>query len=315
MSSAYHLSRKLQKDVLNKMRETRLPQPGYPGGAVFYVDGVDGSDSGPGDSPESPFKTITYALTKCTDRKDDLISVLRMDTGAEADYPIDVNKRKVHIIAQNSTGFFGPADPPAINYDGDSAGFTISAHYVEIAGFDIGGDATHAGIEVGSLAGVWGTCIHDCLFGFRSCDSQDGIKVPATYDAPYLWVYDCIFGNTLDRDGFRCEGNMTRGYVGLPGHGNLFYAITGTAINMTGVPVLGGVFDNRFSLPDNSTQGTAITFGSATATTGGHGIIDGNSANYQDTATGTDRPFVDYGNQHWLLNYCANVAVVPATSV
>jgi len=314
MASAYHLSRKLQKDVLNKMRESRLPQypNAYPRGNVFFVDGTSGDNSSEGRTWGSAFKTITYALTKCTSSQHDIIYVVR-DTGFGGleDTPITIAKHQIHLLGLDglqSDSLHRPVSKPVINYGGDTAGLLITGNGVEVAGFDIGGgDAEgEACIEIGTAA-PWDVCIHDCVFGYITTHGYDGIRG----GGPYLTVYDCLFGKVNDRDGIRIETNATRGFLGLRGHGNMFREVVGIGINCVGAAVLGGIFDNVFSLP-SFTKGKAITFANSNAT---GAIVDGNHAHHQDSDCQHNNPYVDTGTNTWLLNHQGWKATAPDTSV
>lgn len=309
MASAYHLNRKLQKAALTELRETRLPQIGRVGGnvgigKVFYVNGNRGSDSASGETPNNPFKTITYALTKCTDRNDDTILVTR-DTTETAGYPVTVNKRDIHIL-----GWDNPTRLAAekIYFSSSSAEcFSIEAQNVEIAGFDFVATSSYEAITF-PTTGIWNCSIHDCNFGMRGA-LEDGINVPIGVDVPYLTVYDCYFGESCARDGIRIAGNATRGWLGLPGHGNIFRDVAYRGIhNLTSGAVLGGICDNVFRLVSD-TAGYAINFAHSGAS---ECMVYNNQAFYGTTALSAN-PYRDLGSNHWGLNYRQGVSILPAT--
>lgn len=306
------LKRKLAKKTLLDMYESRLPQFGAPGGTagvgkVFFVNGSSGSDSGSGITSTDPFKTVTYALTKCTNRNDDTILVTRDTT--EADYPVSITKRDIHIFGWDApTGRIVTGEKILFNYGGDSAAFEINANNVELAGFELCGDSTHAGIEIGTY-GVWDLCVHNCIFGMRGA-TQDGLKISSAMASPYMNVYDCYFGSAITRDGIRLEGNSTRGWIGQPGHGNVF-DVGEIGIDIVGAATLGGIFDNRF-IPssDTSDVGESIYFKNASSS---GCYVDGNRTG-EGTAAMTKVPYCDLGSNHWGVNYYDIRAIMPDTS-
>jgi len=183
-----------------------------------------------------------------------------------------------------------------------AAGLSIAAENVEIAGFDFVATSSYPGIEF--AATHWNCAVHDCQFGRRGA-LQDGIKIAAGIDAPYMSVYDNLFSSGIVRDGVRFEGAATYGWFGIPGHGNVFN-VTLIGIDSTSTTVLGGIADNVFRLPSD-TEGYAISF----TNSGSSGcMIDGNKAFYGNDTMITN-PYRDVGSNHWGLNYRQGLSILP----
>lgn len=279
-------------------------------GNVFYVDGVNGNNGNSGLTPDQPWLTITFALTRCVNDHDDYIIVL--DHWQEV---VAINVTRVHIIGatRNPNHSF-----VQMNAAADTAIFTVTAasNHCEIAGFSFGGGATHAGIE--NAAGTpQGLYIHDCQFGhaFATDTPQDGIRIEI--NATNIRIEKCSFyGNagegTITRDGIRFQGG------GNPLNGtiidNQFLDIPGVGIDFAAVAAgHGGITlkDNVFAC-DADTQGSAITLG---ATCAGF-LCVGNKALFGDVTAGMiTNPFLDgaaaFAN-HWMGNMKGSGFVDPA---
>ena len=280
------------------------PVAGFGAGNFYYVNGYTGSDTNDGYTPDSPFLTITKAVSMCVAHNHDYVIVLRYPSaGATGEtLPIVLNVETMHFIGCNENG----ASPlawiaPAI----DTAGIIVTANAVEIAGFDVRGGATHGAIELGTAAGgyVWRPHIHNCEFGWVGA-GQDGIRVVAPTDAAHSLIEYNRFGSNVTRDGVRIDHNMTRGII----RNNLFRRVPGIAIDVVNNMDSGGIYDNKFFLPSN-TAGKAITFSAAVTAC----AVDGNHATFGDTAMAAD-PYVDgagAGINDWGLNYQALTAVMP----
>lgn len=287
---------------------TDIALPGI--GNVYYVNGgSDGpaTDGGDGLTPATCKKTLTAALALCTTDNEDYVIVLNYGAAgraAEAAFPIDIAKNRVHIIGVGTEGHKWACLQPA----GDTAFFTVSGMRVEIANLELGGGAAHAAIE--TLSGIypWGLTIHDCWFGRADCTGRDGIGVLTGSDAPYLTVYGCWFGGALTRDGIRIAGNATRGSIGLPGRAKNFFAVTAVGINVTGAAAEVGCFDNVIECPAD-TKGIAISYSAGSSA----GYCDGNRANYGKTAM-AQIPYLDLGANGWGVNYHALTVALPAVA-
>jgi hypothetical protein len=279
-------------------------------GNVFYVDGINGNDLWDGLTPNTPFATITHALTQCVADNDDYIIVLEHWQEVVA-----INITRVHIIGipHNPNHSF-----VQMNAADDTAIFTVSAlsNNCEIAGFSFGGGATHGGIENpgGTPMGLY---IHDCQFGhfFAGDNPQDGIRIDL--NATNIRIERCSFygnlaGGTLTRDGIRWTsgGDPLNGVI----TDNQFLACPGVGINFVAVAAnTGGITlkDNVFAC-GGDVQGSAITL----ADTCAGFLVSGNKALYGDvTAAMLNNPYLDQAaaaNNHWMANYKGNALVDPA---
>jgi len=279
-------------------------RPGANQGDVIYLDSNTGDDVNLGRMPSEPVASFLRALALCTSQRNDTIVVLDYWAAGTEAWPIVVNKEMVHIIGVPGQG----APWPQVNQTGDEAAFQITALGVEICNLSINGGAAHGAIEI--AASIWGTEIHHCWFG-EAGTAQDGIRGVAPFDAAYLKVWGCRFGAGLTRNGIRLDHNATRGMLGAPGlEPNVFHAMSDVCIYVNNEFAQGWICDNIFGL-DSNVQGRAITLD---ATCVGGVTIDGNHANYGDTAMGQN-PYLDSavaGSNNWLLNYQAATAVLPA---
>lgn len=290
-------------------------------GRVFYVQGFTGLNTNNGIDPGTPFQTIAYALTQCVADRNDYIVVL--DAWQEA-MPIDINITRVHIIGMGVS----PNHPfVMLNAAADTAIFTVTAlaNNCEIAGFDLGGGATHAAIENpgGTPMGLY---IHDCIFGhsFAGNTPQDGIRIDV--NATNIRIEDCIFlgneaegGGTLTRDSIR----WTSGGDPLGGSikGNIFTGIPGIAINIVAVAANSGGFiivKNKFmaEIADAKAAGWAITLNATVkGSLVGHNMAsqtgdDTGNNPYRDLTTGVLATCLN----GWVANYAGN-ALSPGPAV
>lgn len=286
-------------------------------GKVFYVNGgSDGPvvDTNDGLTPATPKRLLQSAIDLCTSNNNDVVVVLNYGGNARAAevWPVEVNKDLIHIIGVANPAQKWPVVSVLAPAGADTANpaLLVTGQRVEISGLELGGGDTAGCVHVGSLGGVWGCWIHDCFFGITG-DSvgQDGIRVPATFDAPYLTVMDCQFGPYLTRDGIRTDANATRSCFGLPNHGNIFKVIPGIAIDLAAAVTSPTIIDNVMFLPSN-TAGKGITLGATVA----GAYVHGNVANFGDTEM-ANNPFSDgagAGANNWILNYKGITATMPA---
>jgi len=168
-------------------------------GEKFYVNGgADGVTAGINavgrGSKDRPVLTIAYALANlCVSGRDDYIYCF--NTNNQDTAPITINISNVHII-----GLAKPGGLNALELEdalvGDNPMFNIPVvaggiSGVEIAGFAIGGGATHGCIEMSAAYDCW---IHDCVFGHEWVQApQDGIRVIAISHVQGLLIEDCLF--------------------------------------------------------------------------------------------------------------------------
>jgi len=286
-------------------------------GNVYYVNGgSDGPvvDTNDGLTPATPKQLLQSGIDLCTSNNNDVVVVLNYGGNARAveAWPVEVNKDLIHIIGVGNVAQKWPVVSVLAPAAGDTANpaLLVTGQRVEIAGLELGGGDTAGCVHVGSLGGVWATYIHDCFFGITG-DSvgQDGIRIPATFDAPYLTVTDCQFGPYITRDGIRADATATRSVFGLPGHGNVFKVIPGIAIDLAAAVTSPTIIDNVMFLPSN-TAGKGITLNAAVA----GAYVTGNVANFGDTEM-ANNPFTDgagAGANHWILNYKGLTALMPA---
>lgn len=258
-----------------------------------------GDDTWEGTSVEKPVTTLLAALANCS--KYGYNRIYCIQNPQDTTYPIDVNVENVHIIGfpwvlQDTVRIVPPAN---------TAGLSISKSKVTIEGLHIGAGVDHGGIEWD--ASRHHTTIKNCMFGHVNMTGKYGLYTDVQ-DLPYLVVTGCIFGNGLTSHGIHIL-NATRGFIGMPEHGNIFRLTQGgKGINVHAGSGhdMAGIFDNRLSLHAD-TKGLAITLVAA----GGDCFIDGNRANHGRTAMAAN-PYLDTGSGNWGLNYKAGVSVMPA---
>lgn len=279
-------------------------------GNVYYVHGFTGLDTNDGLTPNSPFLTITHALTLCVNDHDDYIIV--MEHWQEV---VTINKTRVHII-----GVGGNPNHSFVqmNAAADTAIFIVSSNSnnSEIAGFSFGGGANHAGIE--NAAGTpMGLYIHDCQFGhvFAGDTPQDGIRIGA--NATNIRIERCSFyGNegkgTMTRDGIRwVAGDPLNGTI----INNQFIGLPAVGINFLGAIGIGSILDNFFYSPVASLLGA----GWAITLNGIGTIVSNNRASCTGDATGNN-PYRDASGagvasrlNGWSNNYWGpGMAIAPA---
>ncbi len=179
-----HLQRELE--ILGRGSHAYPPKPM---GEVFWVDHFAGDNDHYGQNKDRPLQTITEALTRCVNDRDDLILV--KDCWNVEPATITVNKTRVHIIGMAlPTGMY-----PTLTAIGDTPIFTMPAtgNNCEIAGLSLGGGNNNAGIELNNNMGSW---IHDVWFGHVGAGDtpQDGIRNDAgLHNYNSLLVERCKF--------------------------------------------------------------------------------------------------------------------------
>lgn len=264
-------------------------------GRAFYVDGNNGVDTNDGQSPDSPFLTVTAAIAAVTSGANDYIFILEYPSTAPGTetFPIALNKSHVHLIgvpnqaSRRNVCLFcqdGGTNTLELGADADDC---------EIAGIEFG--ATAAACILAS-AGTPFTCrlhIHHCEFGWiRTC--QDGLHIQAGgADTPHWLVEDNRFGENCTRAGIYNNYNSTRSF-----YRNNFFKVASGAVGIHLIGLCTGhifVLDNYFQVTDNA-AGEAITT-SATAT----GMAAGNVAAQGKVAMG-NIPWVDGGAFDWADN-------------
>jgi len=247
------------------------------GGNVFFVDGLNGNNLNDGLSPDSPWLTITFALTRCVADNDDIIVVIDC-WQQEPAWPVAVNVNRVHIIGVDvENGKYPRMAPPA-----DTAVFNMACEYFEIAGFSLGAGATHAPIEFNASLGRGR--IHHCWLGYTEA-AQDGIRIAALVDAPELLIEDCVFGALLTRDGIRLDGNSTRTII----RNNLIRRVPGIGIHCrTNGSDIAAITGNSIMIALGAAAGAAITLLLGV----GNALISGNIV-AEDGANPGNNPYRD----------------------
>ncbi len=270
---------------------------------VFYVNDAarGGDNANDGLTPNTPFLTITYALTQLSGLREPYIFVARTTLGSET-WPIEIDQAYLHLI-----GTPDQASPtPAIRPQDDNHGLVLAAGGIEVAGFIFSAPVANVDACIYSAAGQqWMNHIHHNYFAW---DSE---------------AYDCI---RIDNQ--QQQISIHHNYFGAHGFSN--YAINATTPagrtliednvilvsgrEMDGVggiimlPVSGGsvIRNNVFSVPDQA-AGEAINL------TGGQDVlVTGNVAAEGKTTPLGNLPWLDAGIlNHWGLNYGGIVASVP----
>lgn len=288
-------------DFVSKMLGNRV-------GCIYYVNG--GSD-GPTDNYDngttlhSPKQTITAALAKCVSGHDDYIFIINYGGNARAaeTWPIACTKDRVHFIGV--TAHAGSKWATVTATGSNKSAFEITGARCEIANLEIGGTAagSGAGILVGNVAGVWGLYVHDCWFGVADGAGTDGIRVGSTFDAPYLCVEKCEFGNALLGTGILITGVATRGRI----VNNVFVAPP-VCINVAGSAVGIRIMSNKLVMgSDAAGKGISLSAG----TTGC--FITDNQGCFGDAAS-SNNPFLEGAGSdanHWGINYKEITATLP----
>lgn len=268
-------------------------------GHVFFVNHFTGLNTNDGITPDTPFETITYALTQCVAGRDDYIICIDVWDNEPA-FPVAVEVPRVHII-----GLSNPEMPQpccAINGGGAFSIFDFDNIWdAEIAGFQCV-NAGGAGIALHAVStALW---IHHMGFG-ETAPIQDGILAVGHNDAPnFSLIENCNFGWQTTRDGIRLPSptktvirrnrfNSLAGGIGIH---------LGTGI---GVGIVGDILDNTFF----ATIGLALARGWAITIQNGGALITGNRASQTGDATGTN-PFFDESTgvlatclNGWVENY------------
>lgn len=259
----------------------------YLGGRVFFCDLFNGDDGNNGLSPDTPFSTITFALTQCEANRRDYIYVI--DGWNEAT-PIAVNIARVHII-----GIGNPSLPfvQMTEDGGDDAIFVLTndgGDEVEIAGFSLGGGNAHGGIECAGGATTDRVWIHHNTFGSLNAGDTPlyGVHISAAMNARD-WLIEhneflgtAAFGGTMTASGILISNSMQHRI-----RNNIFKQVVSPAMSLvaaTGVEVSA----NRFSNPADVAGGAITLDVNCTLNE-----ILANLAAFGETAGGLANPYLD----------------------
>ena len=275
--------------------------------SVFFVNGNTGNDNAAdnGQLPDAPLKTLTKAISLCTDNKNDYIFVLdyyQVTVANGETWPININKNQIHIIGVTNGAFTWPwIQPPA-----DTAAMVVTAAYgPEIAGLEFGAGASAGCINV-TANGSWGTYIHDCQFGSSTVGmtGKYGISITGSGEMIHGRISNCKFGAGLSDAGIYVSSNGSNTVRGLVIKDNLFRV---PATGDIGIEIAtacdfdeGGIIDNKFIVV--AEVGAAVT-----AASGVHGLLDGNVAVTDNNATNTTaevfRTVTGANGMSWGKNY------------
>ncbi|GAI53563.1 unnamed protein product, partial [marine sediment metagenome] len=207
--------------------------------------------------------------------------------GDDEDWPIYINKSRVHIIGvESGSGLYSSTyiRPPT---DTDAAAFLFgNVDNCELSNVSLsqgvpGSD--HAVIEflgVGIagqpdvVSGHGHHVICDCGIAWEGW-GQDGILLPQWgQDYCNLEILRCFFAESISRDGIRLNGTSTKFII----RDCIFGGVAQIGINMISTGRIGAILNNKFMTTD--LDGAAITVHGAA------GVIDGNSAGHDKTAGG-----------------------------
>ena len=298
-------------------RSRNVKHPGYYGfgGAhyikhptpsdVFYVTDAarGGSDTNNGLTPDTPFLTITYALTRLSGAREAYIFVQRTTLASET-WPIEITQAYLHLI-----GTPDQASPtPAIRPQDNNHGLVLAAGGIEVAGLLFSCPVANQDACIYSAAGQqWMNHIHHNYFAW---DSE---------------AYDCIrLDNqqqqvSIHHNYFGAHGFSNYAIVATDGGGagrtliedNLIL-VNGREMNGAGgiyaAPLAGGgvIRNNDFSVP-------GLAAGEAIWLTGGQDwLVTSNVAAEGSGATASTNPYREDGANHWGLNYSNQTAQLPA---
>jgi hypothetical protein len=181
--------------------------------ASYVIEGITypASDDNDGLSPERAFRTVDYAVGKCTANVGDVIIMLPGSHSVSATIALDVAGITVVGIPgsmpmSNSRGSSGgPANRTQITST-QTAGmiFTVTAVDVEIAWLHLAPITAGSGISVSSAAHR--TYVHDCTFdlGATANTATMGVTMPVGVTAPNL-------GTVIRRCHFLAQGAVGPG--------------------------------------------------------------------------------------------------------
>jgi len=289
-------------------------------GRVYHINTAGalfaGDDANSGLEYEHPMLTITGALGRCVSGRNDYILIHDYWRPATETFPIQVNKKKVHILGVAQPNFPYPAVHPGT----DVAAFAVneSGSYSEIGLLTIGGGNSYAGISLGAVTGVntkpEGILINGCIFGHSWFGTPlSGIDSPQ-YGAMGAMILDCTFLGDLINAGGKITGNAIDFTTAVAGHEGLQilgckFAGVAIAINLyRGQSAL--IQGNTFAVPD-AQNGEAVTLQSDNL---GVMVKDNEAINGMLSAGYTFNPYRDLSADpanHWGRNYRGNAVIEP----
>jgi len=171
------------------------------GGKTYFVNCRSGNDGYPGTNPREPLATLEAAEAKCTSYKNDYIFCQEF-WALTTESPIVFDKVHMHVIGLGNGCFWDNGnDIGAL----DSSGIAVlmsGCTNLELAGFNIGGDATADAISVAGT--TYRVHLHDCTLG-NNYACLDGIGEGTEGNMGKWLVERCLFGQTLVGDGINCS--------------------------------------------------------------------------------------------------------------
>ena len=233
-------------------------------GKVFYVH--NGGDAGnEGTDPDFPMTTIALALAQCRANKNDYVFVLE---NYSETVPIAIATEHTHIIGT------GPAHGVrlVLTAPTDASIFSVGnlGMYSEIAGFNLGGGNSGAGVDLlQDTVGVW---IHHNLFGHPypgdtplngiMSSTGSGLNNILIEDNAFYGDGGGTFGNgTITSNGIQVEiGATAAAFAESIIRRNVFFGLVG--VTRQGAVLLDGaegvvIRDNVFHVVDGA-DGEAV---------------------------------------------------------
>ena len=273
-------------------------------GRVFYVR-MGASNNNNGIDPSTPFETITYAIGQCQAGRNDYIIVL--DAWSEAT-PIIINKHRVHVIG------FGCDGMPwvTLTEDGDDDNiFEVGADFVEIAGFDLGGGGTSAGIA--NLGVTWDMIyIHHCNFGSEYCGDTPLYGILVGNGAKTWKIDSCKFmgtgigGGNLTSSGIHVDVGLNHQISNC-----LFVGCVSASAAINADATALSILNNDFVLSTDAAGG-AITL----VVTSVRCLVSNNRAAFGEAQAALANPYVDASlgadANAWVANYWSEALTPPA---
>lgn len=300
----------MTETLLNPVASAVLQRPAG-AGRVFFVSQSAGDNDNNGLSPDTPFETLTYALTQCEDWRNDYIYILN-STDGEPLYPVVVAVHAVHIIGVGVTGGAPGMDTTRMSGGGANC-MTLTAQRAEIAGLLFTSAAAY-GIVGASAYRSW---VHHCGFGVGGWPLDSGIR-----GAPDALGHGLIEDNFFG-EGFYGATQVVNGiidnFTNTTIRRNVFRGLSGVGISINQVEV-GAIYDNYFFgwIQDAIAAGWAISLLGAGCQ---GGIIANNFAAQCGDATGQN-PYRDTSTGNiatclnaWAGNFTGNaLSVGPAVA-
>lgn len=191
---------------------------------TFFVQSTSGANGNEGVSPESPFATLAFAITKCVTAKGDNIVLLpgHVETVAAAADVTFANKAGINVIGVGKGSL-----RPTVNFTATGSTFLANAAnlYFENILFTGGVDAVVSCVVV-SAADVWfNNCEYrdvtgECTAFLLTTATADRLKITnLTYDgavgAGTVAGIAIVGGDRILIDGVDADGNFSTGFIDI----------------------------------------------------------------------------------------------------